>query len=33
MNKIIGIMGPNNAADNNLKDAYEVGKNNLKVRT
>ena len=26
MNKIIGIMGPNNATKENLKDAYEIGK-------
>lgn len=26
MNKIIGIMGPNNATEDNLKDAYEIGK-------
>lgn len=26
MNKIIGIMGPNNATEKNLKDAYEIGK-------
>ena len=26
MNKIIGIMGPNNATSDNLKDAYEIGK-------
>lgn len=26
MNKIIGIMGPNDATEENLKDAYEIGK-------
>lgn len=26
MNKIIGIMGPNDATEQNLKDAYEIGK-------
>ena len=26
MKKIIGIMGPNNATNENLKDAYEIGK-------
>lgn len=26
MNKIIGIMGPNKATEENLKDAYEIGK-------
>ena len=26
MNKVIGIMGPNNATEKNLKDAYEIGK-------
>ena len=26
MNKIIAIMGPNNATKENLKDAYEIGK-------
>lgn len=26
MQKIIGIMGPNNAAEENLKDAFEIGK-------
>lgn len=26
MNKIIGIMGPNNATEKNLNDAYEIGK-------
>lgn len=26
MNKIIGIMGPNDATKENLKDAYEIGK-------
>lgn len=26
MKKIIGIMGPNNATEANLKDAYEIGK-------
>lgn len=26
MQKIIGIMGPNNASEKNLKDAFEIGK-------
>lgn len=26
MNKIVGIMGPNNATEKNLKDAFEIGK-------
>ena len=26
MKKVVGIMGPNNASDKNLKDAYEIGK-------
>lgn len=26
MQKIIGIMGPNNATEENLKDAFEIGK-------
>lgn len=26
MNKIIGIMGPNNASKENLRDTYEIGK-------